>query len=59
MLRDEYAYTRNERGNWYHQKHRPGNVYIDARTARVLIDNGLAEITRFGRLVLTGKGWRA
>ncbi len=46
---DNVAYRRRPGSpNWYHPDHRPGNLYIDARTARVLIDLGLAETKGFG-----------
>lgn len=43
--------------NWYHPEHRPGNTYVDNRTARVLVEKGLAEI-KHGRLRRTEKGTR-
>lgn len=41
--------------NWYHEEHRPGNTYVDYRTANVLIARGFAEI-RYGRLIRTEAG---
>lgn len=41
--------------NWYHADHRPGNLYVDSRTADALIKHGLAEV-RYGRLRRTEAG---
>lgn len=47
--------------NYYHERHQPGNVIIDVRTANVLVKHGFAEI-RWGRIFRTEAGrdfWRA
>lgn len=56
ILREDEGYGHlNYSVNWYHAQHTPGSFYVDARTARVLIDRGLAEI-RFGYLYRTPAG---
>lgn len=50
-----YQSRRDVSLNWYHPRHQPGNLYIDNRTARVLIDRGLAEV-RYGVLGRTEAG---
>lgn len=63
MLDEEGSYGQFRRSvrprysmNWYHEYHRPGNLYIDVHTARVLIEKGLAEVTHHGRLRRTEAG---
>lgn len=55
MIDEEGEYTANDRGNYYHPRHRPGNFYVDYRTADVLVRLGLAE-RRYGRLFRTHLG---
>jgi hypothetical protein len=55
MIDTEGSYSANERGNYYHYRHQPGNFYVDYRTADVLVRHGLAE-RRFGRLYRTDLG---
>ncbi len=56
MLDEEGSYYSSTGGpNWYHERHRPGNLYINGRTAEVLIRLGLAEI-RYVRLCRTAEG---
>lgn len=55
MIDEEGSYHVNDRGNFYHDRHRPGNLYVNGRTARVLIEKGLAEV-RYGRLFRTEQG---
>lgn len=60
MLDEDGSYYQSRRHtsgsyNWYHGEHRPGNLYVDSRTADVLIGLGLAEI-RYGRLFRTSAG---
>lgn len=56
MLSDgSYYQSRSGSSNWYHERHRPGNLYVDSRTANVLIGMGLAEV-RFNRLMRTEAG---
>lgn len=60
MLRsDAYARYRPGSLNWYHPRHRPGNLYIDDRTVTALRRDGLVETDRWGRLSLTEKGREA
>lgn len=62
MLDEEGSYYQSRRGvglsgslNWYHHAHRPGNWYVDSRTADVLIKHGLAVI-KYNRLCRTPEG---
>lgn len=55
MIDENGEYSANDRGNYYHPLHRPGNFYVDSRTADVLVRHGLAE-RRFGRLFRTDLG---
>lgn len=62
MLDEDGSYYQSRRGvglsgsqNWYHFAHRPGNLYVDSRTADVLIKYGLAEV-RYNRLCRTPEG---
>ena len=57
MLDEDGSYyqSRDNSSNWYHERHRPGNLYVDARTAKVLIERGLAEM-KWGRLYRTPEG---
>lgn len=55
MIDEEGEYAANDRGNYYHPYHRPGNFYVDYRTADVLVRLGLAE-RRYGRLFRTALG---
>ena len=55
MIDPEGSYWANDRGNYYHVEHRPGNFYVDRRTADVLVRHGLAE-PRYGRLHRTPLG---
>lgn len=48
-------YHRNGSLNWYHPAHRPGNLYVDFRTANVLVEQGLAEV-KWGVLYRTEAG---
>lgn len=62
MLDEEGSYYQTRRGvglagslNWYHFAHQPGNLYVDSRTADVLIRYGLAEV-KYNRLCRTPEG---
>jgi len=57
MIDEEGSYSRGRNGspNFYHDRHRPGSLYVDVRTANVLIRLGFAEV-RWGRLFLTSIG---
>lgn len=58
MLDEDGSYYRSRQSmNWYHFAHRPGNLYVDYRTADVLIGLGLAEV-RHTTLVRTPEGTR-
>lgn len=56
MIDENGEYTCLASGNYYHPHHRPGNYYVDYRTADVLIRHGLAE-RRYGRLFRTDLGY--
>lgn len=56
LSEDEPYYRRAGSPNWYHAQHRPGNFYVDARTARVLIEQGLAQVNALGHLYRTPAG---
>lgn len=55
MIDEEGSYSVNAVGNFYHERHRPGSLYVNGRTAAVLIERGLAEV-RYGRLFRTEQG---
>lgn len=62
MLDEEGSYYQSRLGvglmgsaNWYHYAHRPGNLYVDSRTADVLIKHGLA-VVKYNRLCRTPEG---
>ena len=55
MIDADGSYWGTDRGNFFHAEHRPGNLYVDYRTAEVLVRLDLAEI-RYGRLYRTPLG---